>query len=116
MKITHLKIQGTSQWRWLLVLPAFLLGAAVPGFLIRFTWEMGWSWIPFMDFQILVMRVADFLQMVVTGFCAVFFAGYVAPRSARVVRLVAATMVIVVIGGNFIYPPSYRLLPGRSYA
>ena len=86
----------------LLVLPAFLLGFG-PGFLIRFTWEMGWSWIPFMDFQILVMRVAEFLQMAVDGFCAVFFAGYVAPRRARVVRLAAATMTVIGLGGSFIY-------------
>jgi hypothetical protein len=66
-------------------------------------WEMGWAWIPFMDFQILVMRAGDFLQAVVTGFCSVFFAGCVAPRRARAVRLVASTIIVVVIGGNFIY-------------
>ena len=101
MRITHLKIQGTSQWRWLLVLPAVLIGYLVPGFLIRIAWEVGWSWIPGMDF--LMTRVAEFLQVAVAGFCSVFFAGYVAPRRARVVRLAAATMTVIGLGGSFIY-------------
>ena len=96
-----MKIQGASQWRWLLVLPAFLLGVFVPGFLIRFSWEMGSSWIPGMDF--LVIRMAEFAQTMADGGCSVFFAGYVAPRRARAVRLVAATMTFVIAGGNFIY-------------
>ena len=81
--------------------PAFLLGYFVPGLLVRIPWEAASSF-PGMDF--LMMRVAEFLQHAVDGFCAVFFAGYVAPRRARAVRLVAATMIVVVIGGNFIYP------------
>ena len=100
MRITHLKIQGTSQWRWLLVPPAFLLGYFVPGLLVRIPWEAASSF-PGMDF--LMMRVAEFLQHAVDGFCAVFFAGYVALRRARAVRLVAATMTFVIVGGNFIY-------------
>lgn len=82
------------------MLPAFLIGF-VPGFLIRFSWEMGSSWIPGMDF--LIMRVAEFAQTMADGGCSVFFAGYVAPRRPRVVRLVAATMTFVIVGGNFIY-------------
>jgi len=54
-----------------------------------------------MDF--LMMRWAEFLQTVADGFCSVFFAGFVAPRRARVVRLVAATMTLVVIGSILIY-------------
>jgi len=46
-----------------------------------------------MDF--LMMRWAEFLQTVADGFCSVFFAGYVAPRRARAVRIVAATMTII---------------------
>ena len=92
-----MKIQGTSQWRWLLVLPAFLLGF-VPGFLIRFSWEMGSSWIPGMDF--LMIRMAEFAQTMADGGCSVFFAGYVAPRRARAVRLVAATMTFVIVGAT----------------
>jgi hypothetical protein len=54
-----------------------------------------------MDF--LMTRVAEFLQVAVAGFCSVFFAGYVAPRRARVVRLAAATMTVIGLGGSFIY-------------
>jgi len=89
-----LKIQDTSQWRW-------LLGYSVPGFLVRISWVAGSSWMPGMDF--LMMRWAEFVQVVLDGFCSVFFAGYVAPRRARAVRLVAATMTFVIAGGNFIY-------------
>ena len=96
-----MKIQGTSQWRWLLVIPAFLLGYFVPGFLVRISWVAGSSWIPGIDF--LMMRWAEFLQTVADGFCSVFFAGYVAPSRARVVRLVAAPMTVIGLGGSFIY-------------
>jgi len=108
MRITHLKIQGTSQWRWLLVLPAFLIGAAVPGFLILHLWEMGSSLIPGLNF--LMMRVSEILQTIADGVCSVVFAGYVAPRRARVVRLVAATMNIIVFGGL-----SIHILLNKSY-
>ena len=51
----------------------------------------------------LIMRVAEFGQVIAAGFCSVFFAGYVAPSRARVVRLVAATMTVIGLGGFFIY-------------
>lgn len=88
-----MKIQGTSQWRWLLVLPAFLLGYFLPGFLISILWEISSSSTSGIDS--LMMRVSEVLQTIVTGVCSVFFAGYVAPRRARVVRLVAATMNVI---------------------
>lgn len=96
-----MSLHGTSQWRWLLVLPAFLFGYVVVGFLVRVLWEGGSSWIPGIDF--LMMHTAEFLQHVVDGFCAVFFAGYVAPSRAMTVRLVATTMIVVFIGGFLIY-------------
>ena len=96
-----LKIQGTSQCRWLLVPPAFLLGYFLPGFLISILWEISSSSTSGIDS--LMMRVSEVLQTIVTGVCSVFFAGYVAPRRARVVRLVAATMTVIGLGGSFIY-------------
>ena len=96
-----MKIQGTSQWRWLLVLPAFLLGYLVPSSLINILWEMRSSLIPGVDFP--MMRVVEILPSIVSGVCAVVFAGYVAPRKSRVVRLVAATVIVVVVGGLSIY-------------
>ena len=83
------------------MLPAFLFGYVVAGFLVRILWEGGSSWIPGIDF--LMMRMAEFLQHVVDGFCAVFFAGYVAPSRAMTVRLVAATLIVACTGGFLIY-------------
>lgn len=96
-----LKIQGTSQWRWLLVLPAFLLGYFLPGFLISILWEISSSSTSGIDS--LLIRVSEVLQTIVTGVCSVFFAGYLAPRRARVVRLVAATMNVIGPGSFLIY-------------
>ena len=107
-----LKIQGTSQWRWLLVLPAFLLGYFLPGFLISILWEMGSSSTSGIDS--LMMRVSEVLQTIVTGVCSVFFAGYVAPRRAKVVRLVAATMNVIGPGSFLIYALLNEYYQGTS--
>lgn len=69
---------------------------------------MGSSLIPGLNF--LMMRVSEILQTIADGVCSVVFAGYVAPRRARVVRLVAATMNIIVFGGL-----SIHILLNKSY-
>ena len=107
-----LKIQGTSQWRWLLVLPAFLLGCFLPGFLISILWEMGSSSTSGIDS--LMMRVSEILQTIATGVCSVFFAGYVAPRRARVVKLIAATMIVIGPGSFLIYALLNEYYQGTS--
>jgi hypothetical protein len=86
-----------SQLRWLLVIPAFLVGFFIPGFLARISWEFSSSWIPGFDF--LTMRFAEFIQPVVDGFCSVYFAGAVAPRGVMAVSIAAATIVAVATGG-----------------
>ena len=50
-----------------------------------------------------MMRVSEILQTIATGVCSVFFAGYVAPRRARVVKLIAATMIVIGPGSFLIY-------------
>jgi len=62
---------------------------------------MGSSLIPGLNF--LMMRVSEILQTIADGVCSVVFAGYVAPRRARLVRLAAATMTVIGLGGFFIY-------------
>ena len=90
-----------SPWKWLLVLPAFAFGFVVPGFLARISWEWGTSFIPSFipGINTFMEEWARAYQGLLGGFCAVFFAAYVAPRAQLVVSIVGALLMSTWGGG-----------------
>ena len=82
-------------WRFLLVVPAFVIGIIVPGMVVRISTELG-SLIPGGD--VLFSPMAELGQVVVDGACAVLFPRAVAPHSKMGISLLAAIIVTVVTG------------------
>ncbi len=82
-------------WRFLLVIPAFIVGIIVPGLVVRISTELG-SLIPGGD--ALFMPMAELGQSVTDGVCAVLFPRAVAPRSKTGISLAAALVITVIVG------------------
>lgn len=79
-----------------MVIPVFVFGYFVPGFLARISWEFGSSWIPLFD--ALWERVGEFMQVVADGAFAVYLAALVAPRANKAVAVAAALFIVIVVG------------------
>lgn len=90
-----------SKWRWLFVLPAFLVGIVVPGLLIRISWEFGSSWIPFVDD--FISSWSQVLQSIADGFCGVFFAAGAAPAHKRLIAVSAGLIIVAYSGLTFLF-------------
>jgi hypothetical protein len=84
-------------WRWLLVVPALVVGYVIPGLIVRISWESGSTWVPF--FGDIVYGWAQILQSVVDGIGAVYLAVAVAPSRKKVTSLLAG--IVVVAAGGF---------------
>jgi hypothetical protein len=91
--------ESPPKWRWLLVLPAFLAGSLLPGLVVRFAWELGSSWIPFVDQ--FISGWSQILQSIVDGVCGVYFAFAVAPSRKRLIA-VGAGLIVVAYSGLFL--------------
>ena len=75
--------------RWAAVVPAFLAGYLLPGFVLRVTYEF---------FGLGIPGVEQILQEAAGGFCAVWFGACTAPKQHRLVALLATGLVILLAG------------------
>ena len=77
-------------WRWLLVPPAFLLGAFLPPLILGFLWQAiegpAYLMVPFAE---------GLVKAAATGFCAVYFASLAAPAKKSIVGFVSVILGLV---------------------
>ena len=101
-----------SLWRWLLVPPAFVAGfipGFIPGIVARLTWDGGSSGMPWSYF--VDSRILDVTQAALDGYCVILFAAMVAPRLRLATAVVAASLMLVVVGGLL----AWNLVGGGTY-
>jgi predicted nucleic acid-binding Zn ribbon protein len=85
-------------WRFALVIPAFLIGIIVPGMLVRVSTELV---IPAGD--TLFLPMAEIGQSMADGAFSVFLPRMVAPHSKLPISLVAGILVVVLLGSVLLY-------------
>ena len=99
--------------RWILVLPAFLVGFFVATYLARIAWVLGLLVLPVGDFSffgIVELPTGDFFyaiyllfENVLGAFSAVWLARLVAPRRQRMVAVFAGGILLLVFPTLFVF-------------
>jgi hypothetical protein len=87
-------------WRFLLVIPAFVVGYIVPGMLVRISTELG-TLIP--GAGVLFVPMAEGAQTLVDGACAVLFARFVVPYAKMGVSLAVGITVGILTTGLMLF-------------
>ena len=87
--------------RWGLVVPALIFGAVIPGILVQAMWEGGSSllhWLPVVGawIQAVQQGIAEAMNSLVSGACAVAFPTLVAPSRHHIVGLASGFVVAVI--------------------
>ena len=85
-------------WRFLLVIPAFLIGIVVPGMLVRISTELV---IPGGD--TLFLPMAEIGQSMADGACAVFLPRAIAPHAKFYISLASGILLTVILGSTLAF-------------
>jgi len=96
-----------------LVIPAFVIGLVVPGFLVRVSTELG-TFIPLVGGGF--SYLAEFAQVVTDGFCCVTFSQIVAPSGKYRVSIIAGLLVLLtaIVYFSFASETGYYLRAGKG--